>query len=97
MKREPRLLHVDQRNATLVPCCRLNDDDFSPRWTLRLDRNDFGLEPAAVFRRKHVHPSSNEPPPLSRSTKWPLAWRRHLQHVLRCNETTAVETTFDSA
>ncbi len=95
MKREPRLLDGGERNLTLRSRRWLDSDDLGPCWSLH--RNDFSLDAAPVLRTEHVRPPSNKSTPLVRGAKWPLTWRRHLQHVLRRHQPTVVETSFDGS
>src|SRR5215471_11551333 len=89
VKRQPRLLDVSQRDATLRARLGRNYSDF--RSGLSLHADDFSLDAAAVLRGQHVGPLPDEPPPFRRRAKQTLPWRRHLQHVVGRNEPARIE------
>jgi hypothetical protein len=94
-KRQSRLLDRGERNAPW----------FTALWPERdchllillAYREDFSFQPAAIVRRQHACPSTNEAPPLVWRPQWTLTGRRHFQHIPVRHENTTVQPTLERA
>src|SRR5439155_17400890 len=71
MKRQPRLLDVDQRNSSLHTGPRRDHRDLRASFTF--DSQNLALVPSAVRRTEHVRPATDETAPLPSGSQRPFA------------------------